>query len=528
MPRYEITGPDGARYEVEAPEGATEQDVLAFAQQQMAAAPGAGDEQSYASGLLDSATQGLSFGFGDELTAAEAAVLGRTPEGGFFDYSQPIGERYDRALAAERGQQEQFRETNPVSSVAAEVAGAVPTAMLPLGALGRAAQGASLPTRVAAGSAIGAGQGGVYGFGSGEGGFQERAQDALVGAGIGGGIGAAAPAVGGAVRAAARGVGGRRAVNEIANFAPDTDHLRMAADRAYARAKQAGATLKPEPVRQMVQSLTEEMTEKGFHPRLHPKAAVALEELAKAVDTPETAPAFTTLRRFASNAAGSIDPDERRIGKMLVERLDDFMADLTPDQVARGDATNLARDLREARDLWSRMRKSEMIDTAFERAGNQASGIENGLRIQFRQILNNPRKMRGLTEDEIAAMRKVVQGDFTTNTLRRLGRLMSLGSGQQTNTLSGVLTGGGAAGAGFAVGGPAGAAAGLAVPALGYAAQRGAQALTTNQGRLVRALMATGGTMPPATIPASRGRLAELLVQRNTPLSQMLAQEIQR
>ena len=32
MPKYRITGPDGATYEVTAPDGATEQDVLAYAQ----------------------------------------------------------------------------------------------------------------------------------------------------------------------------------------------------------------------------------------------------------------------------------------------------------------------------------------------------------------------------------------------------------------------------------------------------------------------------------------------------------------
>lgn len=37
MPKYRITGPDGTKYDVMAPEGASEQDVLAYAQQQFAA-----------------------------------------------------------------------------------------------------------------------------------------------------------------------------------------------------------------------------------------------------------------------------------------------------------------------------------------------------------------------------------------------------------------------------------------------------------------------------------------------------------
>lgn len=37
MPRFEITAPDGRKFEVNAPEGATEQDAIAYIQQQEAA-----------------------------------------------------------------------------------------------------------------------------------------------------------------------------------------------------------------------------------------------------------------------------------------------------------------------------------------------------------------------------------------------------------------------------------------------------------------------------------------------------------
>jgi hypothetical protein len=36
MPRFQITAPDGRKFEVDAPEGATEQDAIAYIQQQEA------------------------------------------------------------------------------------------------------------------------------------------------------------------------------------------------------------------------------------------------------------------------------------------------------------------------------------------------------------------------------------------------------------------------------------------------------------------------------------------------------------
>lgn len=195
MPRYEITGPDGARYEIEAPEGATEQDVMNYAQSQIGQGGGQQtQEQGYLSGLVDSFTN-IS-GFGDEVTAAEAALLGRTPEGDWFNYDQSFGERYDRALEAERQQNARFRDEYPVSSTAAEIAGNVAAvAATPLAMAGAPVKGASLGANMLRGAGAGAGFGAAYGFGSGEGGAGERAASAALGSGLGAVGGAAVPAI---------------------------------------------------------------------------------------------------------------------------------------------------------------------------------------------------------------------------------------------------------------------------------------------------------------------------------------------
>ena len=165
----------------------------------------AGSQQGMAGGLFDAFTQGAAFGFGDELTALESAALGRTPDGGWFQYDQPFPQRYEQALTAERGQQERFREENPALAMGAEASGALTSALAtPLGMLGAPVRGAGMLSNALRAGTAGAGMGGVYGFGAGEGGVQGRLESAVMPATVGGAIGTAVPVAGPAVGRLAR------------------------------------------------------------------------------------------------------------------------------------------------------------------------------------------------------------------------------------------------------------------------------------------------------------------------------------
>jgi len=129
-----------------------------------------------ASALLG-ATQGATFGFGDE---AIAALLSASPN-----------MTYDQALAATRGLTADARAANPVTTTAAEIAGGIGSGLA--GGLGAIGAGGSLAARSAIGAGVGAAEGGLYGFGSGEGGLANRAQSAGESALVGGAVGAAAP-----------------------------------------------------------------------------------------------------------------------------------------------------------------------------------------------------------------------------------------------------------------------------------------------------------------------------------------------
>jgi hypothetical protein len=150
----------------------------------------------YASGLAKSVGQGLTVGFMDEIDAgvnapfiaAKRALVDGEP----FDMSKAYGDRLNQY----REGLTEFRESNPATAFTSEVGGAVAGTMAtPLRALGAASQGASTLAQMGRGALAGGALGGLYGYGSAEGGPENRAIGAATGAAVGGVVGAAAPAV---------------------------------------------------------------------------------------------------------------------------------------------------------------------------------------------------------------------------------------------------------------------------------------------------------------------------------------------
>ena len=268
--------------------------------------------------------------------------------------------------------------------------------------------------------------------------------------------------------------------------APTADQLQGQASNLFEQAEKSGVRFKSDYFERFADDTLSTLVDEGADTILSPKVSRVADLLEKARDqgrSPSIAE-MSILRRQFGNAAGSSDAAERRLAGLAIDRIDDFV---------ENGAGHVGAQLGEARALWSRLRKSELIDGAIENAEAAQAGIEAGLRNEFKTLYRarNSKKMRGFSKSELAAIKKVAQGDFGSNTLRRIGSLGG-GSGSSRNMLN-LLIG---TGTGAAVGGPVGA---VAVPLAGYAAQRGAQAMTKSRADLARAVVARGET--PQTAP---------------------------
>ena len=383
-----------------------------------------------------------------------------------------------KALQLAQGYEGQRREemskvsaAHPVATFAGNVAGQM--GALPVPAL----KAASLPLQMLKGGAEGAGLG--YSQSTVEG--ESPAVNAMTTAAIG----TALPAVLGGAKTAYSGLKEKLSESSMKKAAaPTVEALKNTAREVYKQIDDLGAVVNSSRVDGLVRDLNSTVKGEGFNSRIHPKVAAALDEFNQVAGTNQPISNIDTLRKVARSAASSMEPDEARLGSIMVGKIDDFVDNLDSKSLIGGNADEVGAKFKDARQLWQRARKADDIDLIFERAKNQASGFENGLRTQFRSLLNNKKRIRGYTPEEVAAMQQVVRGGGIENTAKAIGKF-GFSEGQASSMLLGSL---GVAG-GAAMGGGAGA---VAVPLIGQVSKNLAQKLTRNNAELVSQLVRSG------------------------------------
>lgn len=488
---------DALRSDIQGPDGMTVAQLMAKAAEQdrqgFTGAANATREKAFAlsrsaagnrtpgmvGGVAGAATDGALFGFGDEYLAGLSAVLGVQPDGqggaNWFDYSKPIGERYDTALDTIRVEQGAFRQAEPAAAMGGEVLGALLGPVKGGGAFINAGTGTA--ARVGRGALVGAAGAGAYGFGEGEGGIANRAASGAMAAPVGLVAGGALIGAGQAFNALRNAASRNPALREAM---PTLEGLREAASGLYAKAREMGGELSEGQVSAMTKGISARINEAGFDRQLHPRVAAVVDRLTSETG-PKSLQEMEILRRVAGNAAASLQPDERRIASQIIDAIDDAVDDMGGGSAALG----------AARETWSRLRRMETIDEAITKAG-LTDDFAAGLRNQFKILLRNPRRLRGFSEAQKAAIRAVAMGGPVSNGLRHLGKLLS------PTGISGAALTGGAAFSGAGLGS-------LAIPAAGAGMTAIANALTKS--RANRALGIAG--MDDAT-----RRIIEALVNR--------------
>lgn len=376
---------------------------------------------------------GMTANFADEIFAAGmapieagiAAYKGEDQGKGFIDR---LSGGYDRALVKNRALESQARQDSPVASTVGDITGGLMTG----GALAKGGVtllNAAKPTVMSL-AGRGAAEGALYGaaYGAGEGtSLEDRAKKATFGAGVG-------AVTGGTVGAVAGKVAGRVAEGAI----PSNDDLRTAAGRAYKAAEDAGVVFTPQGVQRLSGEVQGMLADFGYHPNLQPRIAVVLNELERTGQGNTTLKGVEQLRKIANSAKMSNDASEQKIGREIIDKIDDFVTGARPGEVLMGDAAKGAESLVSARQHWSALRKSEMLDEAIGkaelRAASTGSGgnLDNATRQNVRAILDSPKKRAGFTETEIEALTDIVKGTPTQNALRLIGRFAPQAGGLMT------------------------------------------------------------------------------------------------
>lgn len=567
MAKYEITAPDGSRYEITAPDNATEADVLKYAQsqfgQQTPATEQVGDEPIQAD---PGEYERLLGQFGSGGLRTLASIGGAPIDIPLWAYER-INAAFGRTIKmprASRGLEqlagmvpgvtdpgsEEARPQTRAEEIAKTAGGAGAFVAAPHIAARHAVPQMTGPPTVVKGvtESMAAGtipQAVATGAGSGIGAevLRDVAPEGLEEefAFAGGLFGGFAGMKGmewleRGVEGAARAVGLKEAqsvlrVSEnpskavkgaLREASPSKEKLFETSRGIFNELRDSGVVIKPEKYQSLLGEIRREAKEKGFDEVLTPMSARVMTLLD------ETGPMglddLIVKYRQAGIAAGSKDRTDAAIGVMIKNKIEAFMDDVTQADLfgpvsrvaGQQPVKNAGEKFRTANALWGRARRAEMIEEAIVKAGDQASGFENGIRIQMRQILNNKKKRQYFTPEEINLMRGIVRGSIGQNLTKLLGRF-AFSEGQATNIIGGSMGAGVGGLIGSAIGGPVGGAIGAGTAAGGtYFSRQLSRRLAQNQAAFLDDVIRAG----------KDGRRIVQAYLKHTPKAEQNAQEL--
>lgn len=214
------------------------------------------------------------------------------------------------------------------------------------------------------------------------------------------------------------------------------EQLEQVSQNLFTKAKQSGVELNANDFGNYMKGIQKDLRSEGYDPRTMPKVAVALEEMQK-IELPKDLQELKTLRTFIRTAQKSSDLEEKRVGTILKNKFDDYVATIPESSVTSGSKEGL-KAWKEARDAYAKLSKAEIFDdmieiAKLEKGKYSQAGIEQSLYNQLKNLAKNDKRMRMFTAEEQAAIKKAAEGTDLQNTLKFIGKFAP------TSTVSSIL-----------------------------------------------------------------------------------------
>jgi hypothetical protein len=225
-----------------------------------------------------------------------------------------------------------------------------------------------------------------------------------------------------------------------AERALSTSALEKVAQSKYQMLDESGLQLNNDAFVKSMTDIQKSLRSEGYTPKAFPKVTGALEELTSTAQ-PKDWTELQALRKMIKSGQASMDPDEKRIASILLDKYDDYLISVPKTDVIAGDAAKAGKIWDDARNAYSRMKKSEVFEdmlanAELDKSKFTQSGAENSLAQQLRTLAKNDKKMRLFTADERDAITKAAKGDTSQNLLKFFGRFAP------TSAITGAFTGG--------------------------------------------------------------------------------------
>jgi hypothetical protein len=239
--------------------------------------------------------------------------------------------------------------------------------------------------------------------------------------------------------------------------APSRDALKATGSRQFDEGREIGETFRyrPEVVSAFGSKLNEVLRQKGFNESSAPKTVKGIASEFGDGTKPLSYDDLLAAKNYFQNIRTDFTnpPDREAAEKVLgllyrlIESGDErlvmgnpassatYSNTGAPITAAAAAAKRVAELNQSARGNYAAAKRSDRITGKLDKADRQASAansgvnIDNSIRQRANDILNSEKLMQGYTPEEIAAIRAIVDGTATRNTLRFVGNLFGGGGG---------------------------------------------------------------------------------------------------
>ena len=251
-------------------------------------------------------------------------------------------------------------------------------------------------------------------------------------------LGSAIPAGGETIKGINKGLGLNIGLKPSVSV-PTAEELSNQSTQLFNVAKQSGVQIDPNKFGSAMNNIGRSLRAEGYTPTGYPKITAALEEM-KNTAMPKDFTELQALRKIIQGAQGSADATERRLGTILKSEFDNYIANIPNDAIVGGSKQGL-QAWKQARDLYAKQSKAEVFEDMLARAQLDkskftASGTENSLAQQLRNLAKSDKQMRLFTKEEQQAIKEAAEGGNVQNMLKFIGRFAP------TGPVTGIFTGG--------------------------------------------------------------------------------------
>lgn len=219
------------------------------------------------------------------------------------------------------------------------------------------------------------------------------------------------------------------------------EELTTLKNAAYKQADNAGVAYSPQGYDRMLANIAKDVQADNFNADRHKMAASFLQDMVGKRGQPLTLTQLDQLRQNVrrdlitpsyGNQAASADA---HFGYLILDEIDDFIATAKAGDVITGSADDANKLILAARELNTRLRKTELLEDALTRAERRAAStgsggnINNAIRQNIRAILDSPKKRRAFTKAELFEMEALIRQGSMENFLRWVGKFSPTGNG---------------------------------------------------------------------------------------------------